>query len=124
MNPIKAIPNLPWSPAAQFEIALAGDDLVAQSDFAYQIGQVAICGLIYSSYVAPPWFWFALAKGTTLRDLIDFRRTYMEMIPLGAMTAVRAEAKESIRFAEFYGFEATGDKRRYKGHTYLLYRRV
>jgi hypothetical protein len=73
MSPIDNLPNLDWNEIAQQEIIITGANLVAQSDFAYQIGRVAIAGLIYHSYVAPPWFWFALAKGVTLRDLIDFR---------------------------------------------------
>ena len=124
MTPIDALPDLDWSPIARREIALTGADLLRQSDFAYQIGQIAICGLVYSTLTSPPWFWFALAKGVTLRDLIDFRRTYMNLIPSGAITAVNTADRESIRFAEFYGFEETSSVRIYKDRVYKIYRRV
>lgn len=124
MNLIDKLPNFNWSPSALEEITATGREMVEHSDFAYQIGQVAICGLIYRSYLSPPWFWFALAEGVTLRDLIDFRRTYMEMIPSGALTAINENRRENIRFAEFYGFEDTGLVRLYKGVTYKIYRRI
>src|ERR1044072_1341899 len=73
MNPIERLPDLDWNEIARQEIVVTGADLVAKSDFAFQIGRVAIAGLIYHNYISPPWFWFALAKGVTIRDLIDFR---------------------------------------------------
>lgn len=123
MNPIKDIPDLEWSEIAAREIVIAGEELVAQSDFAYQIGRVAIAGLIYRSYVAPPWFWFALAKGVTIRDLIDFR-ALREEIPKGALTAICEEWPNAIRFAEFYGFEYSNAYRIVDGKTYKIYRRA
>lgn len=123
MNPIKHLPDLEWSDIAEREIIVAGEGLIEQSDFAYQIGRVAIAGLIYRSYVAPPWFWFALAKGVTLRDLIDFR-ALREQIPQGSLTAVCKEWPHSIRFAEFYGFEYTNSDRICGDRTYKIYRRA
>lgn len=123
MSPIKHLPNLDWNEIAQQEIIVTGSNLVSQSDFAYQIGCVAIAGLIYQSYTAPPWFWFALAKGVTLRDLIDFR-ALREEIPVGALTAVREEWPNAIRFAEFYGFENTNNDRLVGDYVYKIYRRI
>lgn len=123
MSPISSLPNLEWNEIAEQEIIVAGAGLVAQSDFAYQIGRVAIAGLIYHNYVAPPWFWFALAKGVTLRDLIDFR-ALREEIPKGALTAICEEWPNAIRFAEFYGFEYTGNDRLCGDKMYKIYRRT
>lgn len=123
MNPIDYLPNLDWSEIAQREIIVTGADLVAKSDFAYQIGRVAIAGLIYHNYIAPPWFWFALAKGVTLRDLIDFR-ALREEIPQGALTAIDPAWPNAVRFAEFYGFEYTGMDKVCEGTTYKIYRRI
>lgn len=123
MNPIENLPNLDWNEIARTEIIVTGADLVAKSDFAYQIGRVAIAGLIYHSYVGPPWFWFALAKGVTIRDLIDFR-ALREEIPRGSLTGICEEWPNAIRFAEFYGFEDTGEARLYGGKSYKIYRRA
>jgi hypothetical protein len=73
--------------------------------------------------VSPPWFWFALAKGVTIRDLIDFRAK-REEIPAGALTAVREEWPNAVRFAEFYGFVYTGEDRTIGSKTYRIYRRT
>lgn len=123
MKMIDGLPDLDWNEIAEQEIIVAGADLVARSDFAYQIGRVAIAGLIYQSYTAPPWFWFALAKGVTLRDLIDFR-ALREEIPCGALTAICEEWPNAVRFAEFYGFENTGEERLYGDKLYMIYRRA
>lgn len=123
MSPIDNLPNLDWNEIAQREIIITGANLVAQSDFAYQIGRVAIAGLIYSSYTAPPWFWFALAKGVTIRDLIDFR-ALREEIPAGALTAVHEGWPNAVRFAEFYGFANTGEERTYGDKSYKIFRRT
>lgn len=123
MTPIKDLPNLEWSDFARQEIIVAGEELVAQSDFAYQIGRVAIAGLIYTSYTAPPWFWFALAKGVTIKDLFDFR-ALREEIPRGTLTAVNAAWPEAIKFAKLYGFEDTGKSRVVESKTYKIFRRV
>lgn len=123
MTPIKGLPNLDWNEIARREIIVTGSDLVTRSDFAYQIGRVAIAGLIYHNYMAPPWFWFALAKGVRLRDLIDFR-AMREEIPRGSLTAINSEWPNAVRFAEFYGFEDTGERRLYGDKPYLIYRRV
>lgn len=123
MKMIKNLPALDWNEIAQNEIIVTGANLVEQSDVAYQIGRVAIAGLIYQSYTSPPWFWFALAKGVTLRDLIDFRR-YREEIPEGALTAIREDRAEATRFAEFYGFEDTGGLRIFNGLRYKIFRRA
>lgn len=123
MNPIDSLPNLDWNEIARQEIIITGANLVSKSDFAYQIGRVAIAGLIYHSYVAPPWFWFALAKGVTIRDLIDFR-ALREEIPAGALTAIDEAWPNAVRFAEFYGFAYTGEDRLIGGRTYKMYRRT
>jgi hypothetical protein len=123
MNPIKKLPDLDWDDIAKREIIVTGENLVEQSDYAYQIGRVAIAGLIYYSYTSAPWFWFALAKGVTIRDLIDFRRL-QEEIPIGSMTAVRTDRVEALRFARFYGFEETGELRTLGNTTYKLFRRA
>lgn len=122
MNPIRGLPNLDWNEIARQEIIVTGADLVSRSDFAYQIGRVAIAGLIYHSYVGPPWFWFALAKGVTIRDLIDFR-ALREQIPQGALTAICEKWPNALRFATFYGFEDTGEERLYGDNLYKIYRR-
>lgn len=123
MSPIDKLPDLDWNEVAKQEIIVTGADLVSRSDFAYQIGRVAIAGLIYHSYISPPWFWFALAKNVTLRDLIDFR-AFREEIPEGALTAVCDEWPHAVRFAEFYGFEDTGETRPCNDRIYKIYRRV
>lgn len=123
MKVIKGLPDLDWNEIARQEIIVTGANLVAQSDFAYQIGRVAIAGLIYHSYVCPPWFWFALAKGVTIRDLIDFR-ALREEIPAGALTAICEDWPNAVRFAEFYGFEDIGEVRLYGDKVYKIYRRT
>lgn len=123
MNPIKGLPDLDWNEIARQEIIITGENIVAQSDFAFQIGRVAIAGLIYQNYTSPPWFWFALAKGVTIRDLIDFR-ALREEIPEGARTAINENWPNAIRFAEFYGFEDTGERRVYDDKPYRIYRRT
>lgn len=123
MSPIDKLPALDWNEIARQEIIITGADLVSRSDFAYQIGRVAIAGLIYHSYVSPPWFWFALAKGVTVRDLLDFR-AMREQIPAGALTAINEEWPNAIRFAELYGFEDTGERRLYGDKPYMIYRRA
>lgn len=123
MNPIERLPDLDWNEIARQEIIVTGADLVAKSDFAFQIGRVAIAGLIYHSYVSPPWFWFALAKGVTIRDLIDFR-ALREEIPKGSLTAICEEWPNAVRFARFYGFENTGEERSYGDKLYKIYRRT
>lgn len=107
MNPIKELPNLPWSETARKQIMETGPDLVAASDVAYRIGDIAAVGLIYESYTSPPWFWFALAEGVTMRHLLDFTRL-KDRIPYGALTGVDADNKTELRFAEFYGFKRLG----------------
>lgn len=123
MTPIKGLPNLDWNEIARQEIIDTGADIIAKSDFAFQIGRVAIAGLIYHSYMAPPWFWFALAKGVTIRDLIDFR-ALREEIPQGSLTAICEAWPNAIRFAKFYGFEDTGETRLYGDKLYKIYRRI
>jgi len=101
---------------------MTGDELLRQSDFMWRLGDVAICGLVYSTFTSPPWMWFALAKGVTLRDLIDFRRL-AELIPPGTTTGVRADLPVPIRFAEFYGFKPTGAVHEHEGHEFKIFRR-
>lgn len=122
MSPINSLPALDWTELAEREIIVTGADLIAKSDFAYQIGRVAIAGIIYHSYTAPPWFWFALAKGVTIRDLIDFR-ALREEIPQGSLTAIDEKWPNAIRFAEFYGFVDTGEIKVYNDKPYRIFRR-
>lgn len=122
--PIKKLPELDWTDNSSFEIAEAGGDyLVQQSDCAYMVNNVLVAGLVYRSFTSPPWFWFALAKGITFRDLIDFRRL-KDYIPLGALTAVAVDFQLAHRFAKFYGFEDTGEPHSFHGRDYTIYRRA
>lgn len=123
MTPIENLPNLDWSEIAKAEIELTGSDLIRQSSVAYQLGHAAIAGLVYFSFTSPPLFWFALARGVSIRDLIDFRAK-RELIPVGAFTMVDIDHERSERFALFYGFEDTGQIINQLGHTYKIYRRA
>lgn len=124
MSPIEKLPELDWSDHAKQEVlATNADELVARSDFAWRIGHVAIVGLIYHSLTSPPWMWFALARGVTLRDLIDFRRM-QTMIPPGTLVAVNEAFEQGIRFAKFYGFVATDAVHEHNGNNYRVYRRA
>lgn len=125
MIPIKQVTELPrldWTDQALFEMAQAGVDVIARSQFMVQLGNACVAGLIYLSYTSPPWFWFALAKGVTIRDLIDFRGA-SQRIPWGAHTAVREDYTEGRRFAEFYHFVPTGEGFVSNEINYLLYRK-
>jgi len=122
MNPIKTLPDFDWTEYAKKDILLSGQALLDATDFAWSLGTVAICGLIYQTFTSPPWFWFALAKGATLRDLIDFRRL-AEHIPHGAVTPVEVGFERGRRFAEFYGFEDTGVVWNQHGIDYNIFRR-
>lgn len=123
MTPIKKLPDFDWNEIARREISLTGESLVERSTFAYRIKNIAAAGLIYQSFLAPPWFWFVLAETTTMRDLIDFRRLQM-LIPTGALTACDVTEPLADRFARFYGFEPTGEQREYCGRTYNIFRRT
>ena len=123
MNPIKKLPDFHWADHARGEIAVTGPSLILMSDCAFAIGEVAIAGLIYSSYTSPPWFWFALTENVSFSDLIDFRRLQDE-IPKGALTAVRTDFAPGHRFAKFYGFEATDRMQVHEGREYQIYRRA
>lgn len=123
MTPIDSLPDLEWSEFATREILATGESLVTQSDFAYQIGQVAIAGLTYTSYTSPPWFWFALSKNVTIKDLLDFR-ALREKIPVGSQTAVNVAWPRAARFAEFYGFEDMNVSTVVGNETYKIFRRV
>lgn len=123
MIPIKQLPDLDWSDQARKEILISGQSLLDETDFAWMIGRVAICGIIYKTFTSPPWFWFALAKNVTLKDLIDFRRK-AELIPKGTLTAVHVNFVEGIRFAKFYGFEATEQLERSGDNLYRIFRRI
>lgn len=125
MTPIDRLPPLDWSDIAREQIALEpdADALVQRSTVAVRIRDVLSAGLVYENLVSPPWFWFLLAKGVTLRDLIDFRRLRDE-IPEGALTGVVADDQAAIRFAEFYGFVPTGESVDYAGRVLKIYRRA
>lgn len=122
MSQIDRLPDLDWSEHAAEEIAVSGQALLDRSDFIWKVGEVAICGLIYESFTSSPWFWFALARGVGMRDLIDFRRLAL-MIPSGSLTAVMDGKPVAARFAEFYGFEETDKVREHAGRTYKIFRR-
>lgn len=123
MIPINKLPDLDWNEIARREISLTGEGLVERSTFAYRVKDVAAAGLVYQTFLAPPWFWFVLAETATMRDLIDFRRLQV-LIPPGALTAVDVTEPLAERFAKFYGFVSTGEQREYAGRTYNLFRRT
>lgn len=124
MNPIKSLPALDWNDIARAEIILTGEDLVAHSHVAMQIGNVAVAGLVYyAGFFNPPWFWFALARGITIKHLIDFRRM-MEYIPTGSLTAVNENEPQALKFARLYGFEETGQIREHEGKVFKIFRRI
>jgi hypothetical protein len=123
MNRIDRLPALEWSDLAQQEIIVTGINLVEQSAVAYQIGKVAVAGLWYDSYTSPPWFWFALARGVTLRDLLDFGKL-KDNIPSGARTLINGEHKTAERFARLYGFEDTGARLDQNSIEYKIFRRA
>lgn len=106
MIPIEVLPDLPWSAIAKRQIHRTGVDVVQMSDAAYRIGNFAAAGFIYQTLTAPPWFWFVLAKGATMRDFIDLRR-FQNNIPRGSLTGVEKDDAIALRFAKFYGFEET-----------------
>jgi hypothetical protein len=60
-----------------------------------------------------------LAKGATMRDLIDLRRA-QERIPQGTMTAVDKRDGIAMRFAKFYGFAETGQTILHAGTEFFL----
>lgn len=123
MNRISELPNLNWSDIARRQIAITGAELVGQSLVAYRIRDIASAGLIYQSLIGVPWFWFLLAKGVTLRDLIDFRRL-KDFIPSGSLTAVESGNAVEERFASLYGFEWTEEVAEHQGIAYKIYRRI
>lgn len=106
MTPINSIPNFDWNDLARRNIERS-QGLVEESHVAYSIGNIGIAGLIYSNFLQPPWFWFALARGVTLRHLLDFRRL-KERIPLGSLTAVDTASEDAVKFARVFGFVNTG----------------
>lgn len=124
MIPIEKLPSLNWTDNSMYEITEAGGDaLLDQSDMAWQLGNLLVVGLIYKTLTNPPWMWFALSKDVKFRDLIDFRRI-KDHIPLGTLTAVADDFTVAQRFAQFYGFEFTGERTMYKERCYLIFRRV
>lgn len=122
MTPIKEIPNLNWTDHAAAEICLAGQALLDMSASSWRIGDIAIVGLVYSSFTSPPYLWMALAQGIKFSDLLDFRRK-TELIPPGAYTYVNQASETAYRFARLYGFRGTGELVVQNGHTYLVMRR-
>lgn len=127
MTPIKSIANLPdldWSDIAQREMldVQTREELIDKSQFMWQLGDVAVCGFVYRTFTNPPWMWFALARGVTLRHLIDFRALAMQ-IPKGTLTTVRSDFRVGHRFAQFYGFENLTDTVLHEDIMYTLYRK-
>lgn len=123
MKPISEIPDWAWVAQAEKEIKLGGTRVLERSCMAFAVGNVAICGLIQETLSNPPWFWFALAEGVTLRDLLDFRRL-AELIPVGAQTAVEVGFTEGLRFARLYGFEEVGPEVEAEGVRLKVFRRT
>lgn len=122
IEPIKELPKFNWLEHSKREIALTGVDLLFQTTFMWKVGNVAVVGFIYSNLLAPPWMWFALAKGITIGDLVDFRRL-TKLIPSGTLTGIQADYKLGIRFAKIYEFEDTEHLREYAGIDYKLFRK-
>lgn len=110
MIPIKQIRKLPdfdWMDIARFEMLEAAGEVVSASDTMWQLGNAAVCGFVWNSFTSPPWMWFALSKGVTMKDLVDFRRMACR-IPRGTLTAVKDDFEVGAKFAKFYGFKPTG----------------
>jgi len=125
MIPIKEITDLPplnWSDQAKAEMQVFGCKPPAGTALAWQLGEYAVCGLVYTSFTSPPWFWFALADGVGLRQLIDFRRL-VAYLPRGTATAVMEDFEEGRRFAEVYGFMKTDQVVNTGGLVYRIYKR-
>lgn len=124
ITPIDELPDLDWSDTAKQEIErLGAGDLLRQSSVAYRIRHVAVAGLIYHSFLQPPWFWFALAKDISHGDLLDFRRL-KDLIPKGSLTGVNKADARCVRFAQLYGFEPTAEEHEQQGVTYQVFRRA
>jgi len=126
MSQIEMIAGLPswrFTSHCEKEIRLTGQQLVDESDTVWQIGNVAVAGFIYYSFVSPPWMWFVIRDNVTIADLIDFRRaaTY---IPKGTTTAVESQFTKGLRFAKIYGFEEIGEEIERNNLTYKLMRKV
>lgn len=126
MNQIKLVTGLPnwqWKEHSQKEIVMTGEELVEDSDFVWRIGEVAVIGFIYSSYLAPPWMWFVLAEKIGIADLVDFRRL-SRLIPKGTLTAIAADYSVGHRFAKLYNFVETDENLDYSGNPYKIWRKV
>lgn len=122
MNPIRELPPLNWTEHAAAEICLNGQAVLDASTGVWQIGSVAIAGLIYHSFTDPPFMWMAVSKDIQFKDLLDFRR-YAEMIPSGTTTYVNVTSEVAFRFARLYGFRGTGRYVHQNDNTYLIMRR-
>lgn len=125
MTPIKQIVQLPdfdWNDRTLEELVCA-QDVVRQSTTIWQVGTAAVAGFYYESLTAPPWMWFALSRGITFRDLIDFRRV-AEYIPSGTLTLVLEGAEPETRFAKFYKFEPQERTLVYRDRLYRVFRRI
>jgi len=120
---ITALPKWQFKPNSAQEIEITGEQLVDASDFVWRVGNVAVAGFIYNSYLSPPWMWFVLAENVGIKDLVDFRRI-ARGIPRGTTTAVASDFGVGLRFARLYGFEFTGDEREVFGRKYWLMRKV
>lgn len=126
MNPIDLVTGLPnwrWKAHSQEEITMTGEELVEMSDFVWRVGNVAVVGFIYTSYLSPPWMWFVLADDVRIADLIDFRRLALK-IPKGTLTSVKAGFAVGFKFAKIYNFEETGEEIDYSGIPYKVMRKI
>lgn len=119
---IKRLPEWEWMPKTSQEMLLTGQGLIDQTDLMWSIGNCAVVGFIYQSYLSPPLMWFALSAKVSFGDLVDFRRMAAQ-IPHGTITAVEEGFHTGIRFAKFYGFVETDMVQEYFGHNYKLFRR-
>lgn len=120
---ITVLPNWRWHKKSSEELELTGEDLLRYSDIVWQLDPILVMGLIYSSFLSPPWVWFLLAEDIKFSDLIDLRRL-THKIPAGSLTAVQADFAVGIRFAKFYGFVKTGDTVFVNSRDYIIMRKV
>jgi len=121
MIQINAVPDLDWTEESQREIN-RNPELVAESDFAWQIGDWFIAGWHYPVFAGPPWFWFAMTKdfaGMKLRRLQELQ----PRLPVNCHAAVLKGWTAGERFAKHFGFSPTGDEVTVEDELFLVYRR-
>ena len=126
MSQIKRIAKLPdweWLPHSAKEVTATDQALlVKQTDIVWRIGDFAICGFVYSTYISPPWLWFLIAKKIDLKNLFELK-SLAHRIPSGTTTAVEVGYGIGEKFAKLFGFEKLPETTAYQDLTYILYRR-